>query len=133
VWLVALLGVAGCRNERAVPPSSTPDRAAPVDTAPYTILAPVPGALWYEGSRHIIRWQSRRAGPVNIGAVMGGKDRGHLAMSIPAGIDSLVWQIPTGFVSGFGLTRSDAVRLRVEASDSPALGVESAPFTIAAP
>ncbi|HET8649311.1 MAG TPA: hypothetical protein VFL95_04665 [Gemmatimonadales bacterium] len=86
-----------------------------------------------EGHRYIIRWKSRRAGPVNIGAVMGGKDRGHLAMQLPSGTDSLAWDVPSGFVSGFGIDRSDAVRLRVEASDSPAVGVESAPFSIAAP
>lgn len=130
---MAFLCVTACRSERAVPPPSTADRAAAIDTAPYTIESPAPGTLWYEGSRHIIRWQSRRAGPVNIGAVMGGKDRGHLAMQIPSGTDSLAWDVPSGFVSGFGINRSDAVRLRVEASDSPAVGVESAPFSIAAP
>ena len=78
----------------------------------------------------MIRWISTRGGEVNVAAAVGGKDRGHLAMRLPAGTDSLRWTVPEGFVTGFGQERSDAVRIRIEASGDPALGVTSEPFSI---
>lgn len=80
----------------------------------------------------MIRWVPTRAGEVNIGIAVGGKDRGHLALSLAAGTDSLEWQVPVGFVSGFGPVRSDAVRIRVEDATDPGIGATSGPFTIIA-
>ena len=128
----------------AVPRDTVPARTAgadtaplpadtvPADTLPYRIDAPRAGVLWREGETHVIRWTRAYPGPVNVGAAVGGKDKGHLSFAIPAGTDSLEWRIPVGFVTGFGPERSDAVRIRVESSDDPRIGVESAPFTIAA-
>ena len=101
------------------------------DTLPYRIVSPAAGTVWREGDTHVIRWTRGREGAVNVGAVVGGKDKGHLAFSLPAEADSLVWQVPVGFVTGFGPDRSDAVRIRVESADDPRIGAESASFTIA--
>ena len=105
------------------------DRA---DTASYHLVSPVPGATLREGTRYLIRWTAARPGRVNIAVAVGGKDRGHLAMNLAPGIDSLWWEVPRGFVSGFGPLRSDAVRIRIEDAASPAIGVMSEPFTIVA-
>lgn len=122
------------RAESASAPESTPASASALparDTLPYRILAPDSGTVWREGETHSIRWTTRRPGPVNVGVAMGGKDRGHLAMGLAAGIDSLGWRIPPGFVTSYGPARSDAMRIRVEDAADPRIGVESAPFTIA--
>ncbi len=66
--------------------------------------------------------QSRRA--------MGGKDKGMLLVGAPAQPDSLVWKIPVGFVTGFGVASSDQVRLRLEDADSAGYYVEASPFTV---
>lgn len=103
---------------------------APTDTLPYRIISPAPGEEWREGGSYVIRWTSARGGEVNVAAAVGGKDRGHLAMRLPARTDSLAWTVPDGFVTGFGPERSDAVRIRIEDAGDPVLGVTSEPFTI---
>jgi hypothetical protein len=105
----------------------------PADTLPYRIVSPALGDEWHEGGTYVIRWIGPRSGGVNVSAAMGGKDRGHLAMRLPAGTDSLPWTVPEGFVTGFGPERSDAVRIRIESSDDPAVGVTSEPFTVRGP
>ncbi len=136
--IVAALSVAaaaGCDGGRPAARSdattdSVPAAPSLADSSAYAILFPVGGTTWYEDSVYTIRWQSRRPGAVNIGAVMGGKDRGHLAFGVPVGTDSLRWHVPAGFVTGFGPASSDAMRIRVEDAGDPEVGVESAPFTI---
>jgi hypothetical protein len=44
--------------------------------------------------------------------------------------ESLVWKIPVGFVTGFGVASSDQVRLRLEDADSAGHYVEAGPFTV---
>ncbi|HJP57074.1 MAG TPA: hypothetical protein VJ847_08625 [Gemmatimonadales bacterium] len=112
----------------AAPPQVAPGSAP--DTV-FRITEPTPGVLWHEGEVHVIRWSGRRSGQVAIGAVMGGKDRGHLTFGVPATQDSFAWTVPRGFITGFGIARSDAVRIRVEDAADPTVGVESAPFSIA--
>ena len=134
--LAALLLAAGCQRDepspRALPPAA--ERASPAhDTARmYRLVSPVPGQVLREGSRYMVRWTSARPGAVNLGVAVGGKDRGHLAMGLPAGTDSLEWEIPRGFISGFGPSRSDSVRIRIEDASNPAIGVTSQAFTIVA-
>lgn len=122
----------GCHG----PSTQRPAAGAAVDSAtsslPYVIVEPDPGTIWREGEHHVIRWSSRRQGTVNVGIAVGGKDKGHLALGIPAGADSLPWEVPVGFVTGFGPQRSDAVRVRIEDTKHPGTGVTSSPFTIAA-
>lgn len=105
------------------------DSARP-DSLPYRIVSPAPGDEWHEGGTYVIRWIAPRAGEVNVAAAVGGKDRGHLAMRLPAGTDSLRWTVPEGFVSGFGPERSDEVRIRIESADDPAVGITSEPFAV---
>lgn len=104
--------------------------STPADTLPYRIVSPAPGDEWHEGGTYVIRWVATRAGEVNVAAAVGGKDRGHLAMRLPAGTDSLRWTVPEGFVTGFGPERSDAVRIRIESAEDPAVGVTSEPFAV---
>ena len=138
--VLATIGILAC-SPRA--PEADPDRPAPgpgpaavagdtaaPDTLPYRIVSPAPGDEWREGGSYVIRWTSARGGAVNVAAAVGGKDRGHLAMRLPAGTDSLAWTVPAGFVTGFGPERSDAVRIRIEDAGDPAMGVTSEPFTI---
>jgi hypothetical protein len=115
----------------APPPVTGTELPVTADTLPYRVESPAAGAIWREGETHVIRWTRNRDDAVNVGAVVGGRDKGHLAFALPAEADSLVWQVPVGFVTGFGPDRSDAVRIRVESADDPRIGAESAPFTIA--
>lgn len=120
-------------SDRSAPtPASTAQGgvAASPGSLAYRLLSPAPGDVLREGSRYTIRWAATRAGEVNVGVAVGGKDRGHLAMNLPAGTDSLEWQVPVGFVSGFGPVRSEAVRIRVENAADPSAGTTSEPFTI---
>ena len=120
----------GAPSHRPADSAGTPP--APSDTASYRLLSPAPGETLREGARHLIRWTATRPGAVNISVAVGGKDRGHLAMNLAPGADSLWWEVPRGFVSGFGPLRSDAVRIRIEDAASPAIGVTSEPFAIVA-
>jgi hypothetical protein len=61
---------------------------------------------------------------------MGGHDKGLLLSNAPAGLDSLVWTIPVGFVTGFGPSSSDQIRLRLTNADSTDQWVEVGPFVI---
>lgn len=126
---IAML-VASCAREpapkRAEPPPA-PESHAP---AKPEFLAPQPGQVLTEGQSFVLRWQAPGWRRVNVGAVMGGKDRGHLAFGRDATIDTLVWQIPVGWVTGFGIASADNVRLRLENADDPSQFVDSAPFTV---
>jgi hypothetical protein len=93
-------------------------------------LAPQRGQVLVEGQSFTIRWQAPGWDSVNVAAVMGGKDRGHLAFSVPAATDTLAWQIPVGWVTGFGIVRADSVRLRLEDAGDPSQFVDSEPFTV---
>ena len=83
-----------------------------------------------EGRTYTVRWVSVPGRRINIGAVMGGKDRGFLLTNAPAGLDSLIWTVPVGFVTGFGPSSSDQMRLRLENADSTDQWVETGPFVI---
>jgi len=61
---------------------------------------------------------------------MGGKDKGHLAMGLAPGVDSLVWRVPAGFVTGFGIGRADNLRLRLENAENLEQFVDSDTFTV---
>ena len=70
-------------------------------------LRPTAGDIWTEGESYTIRWRATGIARVNVGLALGGKDKGHAALDLPASADSLHWRVPQGFVSGFGLDRSD--------------------------
>ena len=96
------------------------------------IVSPAAGDVWAEGRTYPIRWRAEGIDRVNIGVALGGKDKGHLAFDLPASRDSLEWRIPPGFVSGFGIGRSDQMRVRIEDAGDPARYVDSPTFTIVA-
>jgi hypothetical protein len=70
---------------------------------------------------------------VNVGVALGGKDKGHIALGLPASRDSLEWHLPPGFISGFGIGRSDQMRVRIEDAGDPTRYADSPLFTIVAP
>lgn len=90
------------------------------------------GDIWTEGESYTIRWRAAGIARVNVGLALGGKDKGHAALDLPASADSLRWRVPEGFVSGFGLDRSDDVRVRLEDARDPTRFADSPSFTIVA-
>jgi hypothetical protein len=96
----------------------------------FALLSPKHGDTLVEGRGYVIRWRAPDNFHINLGAVMGGKDRGMLFSSRAATPDSLVWNVPIGFVTGFGIPSADNVRLRLENADSSDQWVEAGPFTI---
>ena len=101
--------------------------------SPLVVLRPAAGDVWTEGESYTIRWHAAGTARVNVGFALGGKDKGHATLDLPAGTDSLRWRVPDGFVSGFGLQRSGDARVRVEDARDPTRFAESPAFTIAAP
>jgi len=96
------------------------------------IISPRGGEVWTEGETRRIRWRSEGIERVGIAVAVGGKDRGHLtgAGGIGARSGHFDWTIPGGFVTGFGVPRSDQVRVMVYDLDRPSLSRVSGPFTI---
>jgi len=83
------------------------------------ILSPNGGEEWIEGKTYQITWESQGVEQVSIEVVVGGKARGHIAFNLDAGSGKHSWQIEKGFISGFGPSRSDVVRVIVCDSDNP--------------
>jgi hypothetical protein len=94
-------------------------------------ISPHRGEIWIEGESHFIIWRVPGWESVNVGIVMGGKDRGHLTFGRDARKDTLLWAIPAGWVTGFGISRADNVRLRLENASDPSSFVDSDTFTVA--
>jgi len=126
VLLAAILS-AGCARES--PPPKQAQTPPPVATHP-EFLSPRAGDIWNEGESYLIVWRAPGWDSVNVGVVMGGKDRGHLAFGRDARNDTLLWSIPDRWVTGFGLMQADNVRLRLEDAADPSRFVDSAPFTV---
>lgn len=115
-WPVLLLAL-GCSTGQAV-------------KGAFAFRSPAAGDTLVEGRTYTIRWVSVPGRRINLGAVMGGHDKGFLLTNAPAGLDSLVWTVPIGFVTGFGPSSSDQVRLRLENADSADQWVETGSFVI---
>jgi len=99
-------------------------------TAAFAFRSPTTGDTLVEGRSYTIRWVSIPARRINLGAAMGGHDKGLLLADAPPGLDSLVWTVPIGFVTGFGPFSSNQIRLRLENADSTDQWVETGPFVI---
>jgi hypothetical protein len=129
---LAGLVVAGCKAKETPPQGATGDTIAgtPAQPTGLTVLSPTAGAAWLEGQSYVIRWRGSAWPRINIGAAMGGKDKGHLVENYSAALDTLSWTIPPGFISGFGLSVADNIRLRFENADDPGQFVDSDSFTI---
>jgi hypothetical protein len=140
--LVLCASFLGC-DHREPPPKTAQDTTAVMphtqaggvgrSTSPFLIVRPAAAEVWREGETYTIRWHAIGVERVNVGVALGGKDKGHIAFGLPASRDSLQWKIPPGFVSGFGIGKSDNVRVRIEDANDPARYADSSPFTIMAP
>lgn len=129
--LVALAILTGCNTRPARPAQATGDGAsAPAGRLAFAITFPRAGDTLFEGQAYTIRWMAPDSFQINLGAAMGGKDKGMLLTDVPARPDSLLWTVPDGFVTGFGVTSSDQVRLRLENARNPDQWTEAGPFTI---
>jgi len=99
------------------------------------LLAPNGGEVWSEGNTYTIRWVSDGVKRIRIAAAVGGKDRGHIGEgeTLDAQKGSYAWKIPSGFVSGFGVSKSENVRLMIYDVDrSSVFDLSDASFSIAA-
>jgi len=115
-----------------MPGCTKPHRDQQVPTSALVVLRPQAGEVWTEGESYTIRWRSAAIARVNVGLALGGKDKGHAAFDLSAATDSLRWQVPVGFVSGFGLRRSNDVLVRVENAADPTQFADSPRFTVVA-
>jgi hypothetical protein len=124
-----LAALCACRSN---PPgnASTGDSTANAGRIAFAITAPRAGDTLAEGRSYTIRWMAPDTMRINLGAAMGGKDKGLLLSNVQATPDSLVWTIPTGFVTGFGVASSGQVRLRLENAANPDQWTEAGPFTV---
>jgi hypothetical protein len=109
-----------------------PNRPTDPSRLPIVILRPAAGDVWIEGNTYTIRWRATGITRLNVGLALGGKDKGHAALNLPASTDSLRWHVPIGFVSGFGIDRSDNARVRVEDTHDPQQFADSPSFSIVA-
>ncbi len=131
--LVALVLLAGCdRRRQMMPPDGAASTAVETGPPAIEILSPVGTDTLVEGRTHVIRWTASGIQTLDIGAAVGGKDKGHLGIAIPASPDTLAWTVPEGFISGFGLEASSDARLVLESRDPEGASAESEPFTIVA-
>ena len=123
--------VLGCRDRPDARDRPVGTDAAPrPDAGPLALLSPGVGDTLVEGRSYVIRWSAPVGLRISLGVATGGKDRGMLLVNAPSQPDSLVWTVPVGFVTGFGVTSFDQVRLRLEQADSAERYVEAGPFTV---
>ena len=138
VFATALLSCRGRPDARDRPvgataaptPSGSTSGAPPLSGGALALLAPRAGDTLVEGRSYVIRWSAPVGMRISLGLATGGKDRGMLLVNAPAEPDSLVWKVPVGFVTGFGVKSLDQVRLRLEQADSAGRYVEAGPFTV---
>ncbi|MEP6572791.1 MAG: hypothetical protein ABJD11_08845 [Gemmatimonadota bacterium] len=122
-------GAPASRSDSALSPAKSAESTAPA-SAGLVVIAPTRGDTLEEGRRYVIRWQGEGPRQVDISAAVGGKDKGHLVLNYDAALDSLSWTIPVGFITGFGPSIAENVRLRFEDASNPARYVESSIFSI---
>ena len=96
----------------------------------FAITYPRTGDTLIEGHTYVLRWRAPDTMTINLGAAMGGHDKGLLLDHAPSAPDTLVWTIPVGYVTGFGPASSDMMRLRLENAANPDQYAEVGPFTI---
>ena len=88
------------------------------DVQPFIkLISPRGGEVWEEGKTHEIRWESRGIDEVYIAAAVGGKDKGLVESGGSNKIDArrgkISWKIPIGFVTCFGIAKSEQVRIMI--------------------
>lgn len=96
------------------------------------LISPQGGEVWTEGETYEIQWESRGVKEVYISIAVGGKERGLLKEGnrIDARWGKIYWKIPHGFVTGFGISKSEQVRIMIFDARNSAIHDISRPFTI---
>lgn len=79
------------------------------------LIAPNGGEVWIEGRTYGIRWRTKGVDEVLITVAVGGKDKGYLGegKALDAQSGKFEWEIPVGFVTGFGVSHSERVRMLI--------------------
>ncbi len=78
------------------------------------LLSPNGGEEWMEGKTYYITWESSKVDEIALAVAVGGKDKGFLGQSaLDASTGKYSWTIPQDFISGFGVDRSDSVKIRI--------------------
>jgi len=83
----------------------------------FTILSPQAQEVWTEGDTREICWNSFGVERVRIALAIGGHDKGFLGeerndFSIDTKPGKYTWKIPYGFVTGFGIPKTEDMRIR---------------------
>lgn len=83
-----------------------------VEEQSINILSPNGGEVWIEGNTYNITWDSSGIEKVDLAVACGGK-----AWNIAFGVDAksgvYSWKIPDGLISGFGIPKSDDMKVRI--------------------
>lgn len=98
------------------------------------LISPRGGEVWEEGKTYEIRWESQGVNEVYIAAAVGGKDKGLVesggGSKIDAGCGKVSWKIPVGFVTGFGIAKSEQARIMIFDARNSTVRDLSGSFTI---
>jgi hypothetical protein len=106
------------------------ERSEVTKDKPYIeILSPRAKEVWTEGDIREICWNSFGVEKVRIALAIGGHDKGHLGEErnefvIDAKPGKYTWKIPPGFVTGFGIIKTEDMQICFyDALDDQVLGV----------
>lgn len=115
-------------------PTLTEVSSTPKPIQNIELINPNGNEEWVEGETYYIQWRSTGVEKINIAVATGGKDLGHIAFDLDAKTGEYEWTIPQGFISDFGPSVSDTMRIRIYAPDHAEVYDENdAHFTISAP
>jgi len=125
-------------NSEAFCLQSMPDRSAmqrqKKNEKPFVeLIAPNGGEVWIEGRTYDIRWRAKGVDEVLITVAVGGKDKGYLGegKALDAQSGKFEWEIPVGFVTGFGVSQSERVRMLIhDAHDREVFDISNDYFAI---
>jgi hypothetical protein len=93
------------------------ERSEVIKDKPYIeILSPRAKEVWTEGDIREICWNSFGVEKVRIALAIGGHDKGHLGderngFVIDAKPGKYTWKIPPGFVTGFGIDKTEDMQI----------------------
>ncbi len=85
------------------------------------VISPNGEEIWKEGKTYEIKWKSAGVKRVCITVGIGGKEKGLITgdCNIDAKKGEITWTIPKGFVSNFGISRADNVKILIFDPDNP--------------
>lgn len=136
ISLVAVFSSVGCMGvDESVVEEVTDqpiEESEKVEEQSINILSPNGGEVWIEGNTYNITWDSSGIEKVNLAVACGGK-AWDIAFGVGAKSGVYSWKIPDGLISGFGITKSDAMKVRVyDEKNSSIYGENDNYFTIIA-